>query len=146
MTPVLGDRCDRSQIDPFLVDRSLEGLSTGCFDPDREDLSCDGVLKVGSPGGGFGPNGVAIKPWPKPEPHTYHPNPRDGIWRGWNGESSGCRSQPSNQLFPEIFDWEPSCLLVSDLPPDDDRDKTGAGSPEGESSSRLITDDPAGSS
>ena len=64
MVPVLGDRCDRSQIDPFLVDRSdrsLEGLSTGRFDPDREDLSCDSVLKVGSPGGGFGPNGVAIK-------------------------------------------------------------------------------------
>ena len=53
VVPVLGDRCDRSPIDPFLVDRSLEGLSTGRFDPDREDLSCDSVLKVGSPGGFF---------------------------------------------------------------------------------------------
>ena len=64
MVPVLGDRCDRSQIDPFLVDRSdrsLEGLSTGRFDPNREDLSCDSGLKVESPGGGFGPNGVATK-------------------------------------------------------------------------------------
>ena len=44
------DRCDRSPVDPFLADRSdrsLEGLSTGRFDPDREDLSCDSVLPVG---------------------------------------------------------------------------------------------------
>ena len=64
MVPVVGDRYDRSPIDPFLVDRSdrsLEGLSTGRFDPDQEDLSCDSVLKVGSPGGGFGPNGMATK-------------------------------------------------------------------------------------
>ena len=55
MLPVTGDRCDRFPVDPFVADRSdrsLEGLSTGRFEPDREDLSCDSVLKVGSPGGG----------------------------------------------------------------------------------------------
>ena len=64
MLPVPSDRCDRFPVDPFVADRSdgsLEGLSTGRFDPDREDLSCDSVLKEGSPGGGFGPRGIASK-------------------------------------------------------------------------------------
>ena len=64
MLPVPGDRCDRFPVDPFEADRSdrsLEGLSTGRFDPDREDLSCDSVLKVGSPGGGFRRRGIASK-------------------------------------------------------------------------------------
>ena len=65
MTCVTSTRCDRFPVDPFIADRSdlslEEGLSTGHFDPDREDLSSDSVLKVGSPGEGFGPRGVASK-------------------------------------------------------------------------------------
>ena len=65
MLPVPGDRCDRYPVDLFVADRSNrsleEGLSTGPFDQDRADLSCDSVPKVGSPGEGFGPRGIASK-------------------------------------------------------------------------------------
>ena len=37
------------------------GVSTGCFDSDRGDLSFDSVPKVESPGEGFVPRSVASK-------------------------------------------------------------------------------------
>ena len=48
--------------DPFVANQALwrvsqaEGLSTGSFDSDRGDLSCDSMPKVESPGGGFEPS------------------------------------------------------------------------------------------
>ena len=39
-----------------------EGLSTGRFDSDRRDLSCDTVPKVESPGGGQGSSITELEP------------------------------------------------------------------------------------
>ena len=104
-----------------------EGLSTGHFDSDRGDLSCDSVPKIESPGGGFGPSAEV-----DPGRSTCDPiltSQITGLGSGGGGtlsrSSSGdigpgvpCeRRLQGNWVFPR------TCS-----PPDDDRDKTDAAS------------------